>query len=51
MDGDLGPYDVLDVRLQAVDTVVLLDFPLLRSAWRAIRQSPELGPEGTWSRP
>src|SRR5580704_13221070 len=26
MDGDLGPYDVLDVRLQAADTIVFLDF-------------------------
>ena len=26
MDGDLGPYDVIDVRLQAADTVVFLDF-------------------------
>jgi hypothetical protein len=26
MDGDLGPYDVLDVRLQAADTVAFLDF-------------------------
>ena len=26
MDGDLGPYDVLDVRLRAADTVIFLDF-------------------------
>ena len=37
MDGDLGPYDVLDVRLQAADTVVFLDFSPLRCAWRALR--------------
>lgn len=30
MDGDLGPYDVVDVRLQAADTVVFLDFSPLR---------------------
>jgi adenylate kinase family enzyme len=41
MDGDLGPYDVLDVRLQAADTVVVLDFPFVRCAWRAIRRSRE----------
>jgi hypothetical protein len=40
-EGDLGPYDVLDVRLRAADTVVLLDFSLLRCAWRAIRRSRE----------
>lgn len=38
-DGDLGPYDVLDVRLRAADTVVLLDFSLARCAWRAVRRS------------
>lgn len=41
MDGDLGPYDVLHVRLQAADTVVMLDFSLLRCSWRAIRRSRE----------
>jgi hypothetical protein len=41
MDGDLGPYDVLPVRLRAADTVLLLDFPLWRCAWRALRRSRE----------
>jgi adenylate kinase family enzyme len=41
MDGDLGPYDVLDVRLRAADTVILLDFSLARCAWRALRRSRE----------
>lgn len=41
MDGDLGPYDVLEVRLAAADTVVVLDFPLWRCAWRALRRSRE----------
>lgn len=35
MDGDLGLYDVIDIRLQAADTVVFLDFSPLRCAWRA----------------
>jgi hypothetical protein len=39
MDGDLGPYDVIDVRLRAADTVVFLDFPPLRCARRAVRRS------------
>jgi adenylate kinase family enzyme len=41
LDGDLGPYDVLPVRLQAADTVIVLDFPLWRCAWRALRRSRE----------
>jgi adenylate kinase family enzyme len=41
IDGDLGPYDILDVRLRAADTVVVLDFPLWRCAWRALRRSRE----------
>jgi hypothetical protein len=41
LDGDLGPYDDLDVRLGAADTVVLLDFSLVRCAWRAVRRSRE----------
>ncbi|MFC7533443.1 hypothetical protein [Actinoplanes sp. GCM10030250] len=41
IDGDLGPYDVLDVRLRAADTVIVLDFPLWRCAWRALRRSRE----------
>jgi adenylate kinase family enzyme len=41
LDGDLGPYDVLDVRLQAADTVIVLDFALWRCAWRAARRSRE----------
>jgi adenylate kinase family enzyme len=41
MDGDLGPYDVLNVRLRAADTVLVLDFPLWLCAWRALRRSRE----------
>ena len=48
MDGDLGPYDVVDVRLQAADTVVFLDFSLLRCAWRAIRRSRERADFWRW---
>ncbi|GAA5135388.1 P-loop NTPase family protein [Pseudonocardia adelaidensis] len=40
-DGDLGPYDVLSVRLRAADAVVMLDYSLLRCAWRALRRSRE----------
>ena len=41
MDGDLGPYDVLEVRLRRADTVIMLDYPFWRCAWRALRRSRE----------
>ncbi|MEJ5867679.1 hypothetical protein WDV85_07995 [Pseudokineococcus sp. 5B2Z-1] len=41
MDGDLGPYDVPGPRLRRADTVVVLDLPLARCAWRAARRSRE----------
>lgn len=41
MDGDLGPYDVLTVRLSTADTVLLLDFPLWLCLWRALRRGKE----------
>jgi hypothetical protein len=47
VDGDLGPYDVLDVRLRRADTVVLLDLSFARCAWQAVRRSgrpPTSGP-------
>lgn len=41
MEGDLGPYDVVEIRLRAADTILFLDFSLLRCAWRALGRSPE----------
>ena len=41
MDGDPGPYDVLDVRLQAADTIAFPDFSPARCAWQAVRRSRE----------
>lgn len=41
MDGDLGPYDAVELRLRRADTIIILDFSLLRCAWRAIRRSRE----------
>lgn len=41
LDGDLGPYDVLDTRLGAADTVIVLDYSLVRCGWRSIRRSRE----------
>jgi adenylate kinase family enzyme len=41
MDGDLGQYDAVEVRLQAADTIILLNFALVRCAWRALRRGRE----------
>ena len=41
MDGDLGRFDVLPVRLQRSDTVILLDFPLMTCLIRALRRGRE----------
>lgn len=37
LDGDVGPYDVLEPRLRQADTVVVLDYSFPRAAWRAGR--------------
>jgi adenylate kinase family enzyme len=39
LDGDLGPYDALEVRVGRADTVVLLDVPTVVCARRAVRRS------------
>jgi adenylate kinase family enzyme len=39
LDGDLGPYDQLDVRLAGANTIVLFDLPTRVCAWRAFRRS------------
>jgi adenylate kinase family enzyme len=48
MDGDLGPHDVIDVRLRAADTVIFLDCSLVRRVWRAIRRSRERADFWRW---
>jgi adenylate kinase family enzyme len=48
MDGDLGQYDAVEVRLQAADTIILLDFALVRCAWRALRRGRERGDFWRW---
>ena len=48
MDGDLGPYDAVEVRLQAADTIIFLDFSLVRCAWRALRRSRERADFWRW---
>ena len=48
MDGDLGLYDVVEIRLRSADTILFLDFSLLRCAWRAIRRSRERADFWRW---
>jgi len=48
MDGDLGPYDAVEVRLRAADTIIFLDFSLVRCAWRAVLRSPERADFWRW---
>ena len=48
IDGDLGPYDAVEVRLKAADTVIFLDFSLIRCPWRAIRRSRERADFWLW---
>lgn len=51
LDGDLGPYDyALADRLQAADTVIVLDFGLLRCTWRTLRRGRERGDYWRWMR-
>ena len=49
LDGDLGPYDTaLSARLRAADTIVILDFPFLRCAWRTLRRGREQAEYWRW---
>jgi adenylate kinase family enzyme len=48
LDGDLGPHDVVEVRLRAADTVILLDFGLVRCTWRALRRARERAAFWLW---
>ena len=48
LDGDLGPYDAVEVRLQVADTIVFLDFSLALCLWRAVRRSPERADFWRW---
>lgn len=48
MDGDLGPYDAVGIRVRAADTIIFLDFPIALCAWRAFRRSPERADFWLW---
>ena len=49
LDGDLGPYDTaLEVRLRAADTIIVLDFPFPRCAWRTLRRGREQAEYWRW---
>ena len=38
LDGDLGPYDALEIRLRRADTVIVLDLSTIRCVYRAVRR-------------
>src|SRR6266404_6569903 len=48
MDGDLGSYDAVEVRLRAADTIIFLDFSLVRCALRAVLRSRERADFWRW---
>jgi adenylate kinase family enzyme len=48
IEGDLGRYDAVEVRLRAADTIIFLDYSLPRCFWRAIRRSPERADFWRW---
>ena len=48
MDGDLGPYDAVEVRLRAAETIILLDFSFARCAWRTLRRGRERADFWQW---
>jgi len=48
LEGDLGPYDAVEVRLRAADTILFLDFSLARCVWRALRRSRERADFWRW---
>src|SRR6266566_7853610 len=48
MDGDLGAYDAVEVRLRRADTVILLDFSLVPCACQAITRSRERADFWRW---
>lgn len=49
LDGDLGPYDSgLGARLAAADTIIVLDFSLLRCTWRTLRRGREQADYWRW---
>jgi hypothetical protein len=48
IEGDLGPCDAVEVRLRAADTIIFLDFSLVRCAWRAFRRSRERADFWRW---
>jgi adenylate kinase family enzyme len=48
IEGQLGPYDAVEVRLRAADTIILLDFSFIRCAWRALRRSRERADFWLW---
>lgn len=49
MDGDLGPYDIVEPRLARAETVVVLDLPLWLCGWRVWRRGRERRDFWAWT--
>jgi predicted exporter len=49
MDGDLGQYDVIEPRLLAADTIIVLDVSPWKCTWRAVRRSRERADFWRWT--
>jgi adenylate kinase family enzyme len=49
MEGELGPYDDVEPRLRRADTVIILDLPLWRCAWRVASRGRERRDFWTWT--
>jgi adenylate kinase family enzyme len=48
MGGNLGPYDAVEVRLRAADTIIFLDFSRARCAWQGFRRARERADFWLW---
>jgi len=48
MEGDLGPYDAPAARLARADTILILDFGLMRCVWWEVRRSREKADFWRW---
>jgi adenylate kinase family enzyme len=50
LDGDLGTYDsALDARLRSADTIIVLNFSVLRCAWRTLLRGRERADYWRWA--
>ena len=50
LEGDLGPYDSPEVRIEAADTIILIDLPRWRCIWRSALRSRQRMDYWRWVR-